>query len=579
MKFLKSRRLQQIIAFFLYSLTGGLMANCPDIFLKRYGAEIQSPVFEDRLMNSMKDIQYIFPELKGRLHFKIVDSNEIDAVTDGKTCILLAEKFLETIYSPEVEPHLSRGMLTFAIGHEIGHILKKHRSSCSISGVKKFQGIESEADIFGGFLLFALEESFDSPGKLFSLLNSSKSNHSSSCHGDLEKREALLLKNIAEIKFQARVYRNAIDSIFEGNVSNIKNGIEELKNVKTGLKKIGFERNSIFDYAIASSYHRLWLLDKNEPSKLSVQVSIHYPASLTGIFHRSPSKVPGNLSYYQTAIQYYESYLKKNQDDPYVLMDISLLYMYDPVKTNSFLNQIKTLAKKNISEPAFLNNLGSAYLYASLHLNKPFHRNAEMYLLQSRDLLALKGKQDPKLEAKTLFNLARLYASKQDKEKYLSYQKLYIQHRGSDIAWKYLLGDGKFGNDKVKNPAVVNNSDNFRLGMNQEEILSRISEKKFHVRKMEFIGYILLEVIQAEEIYFKFWLQKGRLIKMSFYPASKEKVEGISCGDKIDSIPESLGIPIIQGNRWIFPGTNLTFKTIFEQNEERIALIEMRSYR
>lgn len=238
MKFLKSRRLQQIIAFFLYSLTGGLMANCPDIFLKRYGAEIQSPVFEDRLMNSMKDIQYIFPELKGRLHFKIVDSNEIDAVTDGKTCILLAEKFLETIYSPEVEPHLSRGMLTFAIGHEIGHILKKHRSSCSISGVKKFQGIESEADIFGGFLLFALEESFDSPGKLFSLLNSSKSNHSSSCHGDLEKREALLLKNIAEIKFQARVYRNAIDSIFEGNVSNIKNGIEELKNVKTGLKKL-----------------------------------------------------------------------------------------------------------------------------------------------------------------------------------------------------------------------------------------------------------------------------------------------------------------------------------------------------
>lgn len=558
--------------------------DCRSLLVQPNGGESENLVYKTYVRQAIEDIGFLFPSLKEKIRATVVKSNKLIAQTDGNFCLVISEGFLDSMYA-NGKSYLSRGMLLFTLGHEIGHSILKHNSSCSQTGASLSRNREMSADAFGGFLIYALDESYDAPGQVFALIKQQKQN-SMNCHGDPDLRDAMLLKNLGTIKYNARMYRSAMDKVITGSSAEIESGILRIQKVKQKFNQAGIKQIGVFDFAIASAYHRLWLMDDNEPIALIGQPSLYFPRTLVHRnftimksakkMVRNVKTIPGNTGYYYKARKYYKNYLRQYPQDVYAAMNINLLYMYDPAKREDFRDNLNEFQAFRVQTSKYLNNVGLMLLYDSIKNGVNKLAEAE-YFLQRAYQKSHWESQDLFLQSRIIFNLAVLYKKKGREDKQREYTSLYLAHKGGNPGWNRLITNKAPGQGQsVFLPLQISGAAGYQLGMSKPSALRKIKTEKLTVDIREYYGYILIKAYKNRKPVYKFWFRKGELMKMTLYPASGQKIEGVMCGDSKKSIPEAFGVPVVQGNRLLFPGSNVVFKTEYQNNEIVIAQIEMR---
>ncbi|MEM7184589.1 MAG: hypothetical protein AAF518_27080 [Spirochaetota bacterium] len=556
--------------------------------LMRNGGKSTNVKYTQQTRSIVEDIGFIFPFLKAKLSVNVVKSPKLLAETDGNFCVAVSEGLIAEFNRSSKNKQLTRGMLLFVIGHEIGHSILGHKSSCSEVGYKISQKMEMSADAFGGFLIYALDESYDAPAKVFSLLRRNKAKRMT-CHGDPEIRDALLLKNLGTIKYNASIYRNAMNKVVTGSIHDIESGIRAIKKVEKNFAKAGVANLGVFQFAIATAYHRLWLMDKNQPEVLIGQPSLYFPKTIVSRDYALPKSfqkkanrnvkiIPGNITYYKKAQKHYETYLRKFPGDVYAAMNVNLLYMYNPSKSKKFHEYLSEFQAFRVNTSQYMNNVGLMLLYDSIR-NGGKHLDEAEYFLKHAYQKSHWESHDLFLQSRIIFNMAVLYREKGKKDKQREFTSLYLAHRGGDQSWGSLI-TGKTNRQKKAYylPIQIAGVGNYKLGMSKKDALRRIRKERLGTQKKEYYGYLQVRAFRNSKPVYKFWFRKNELIKMTLYPASGQRIEGVMCGDSKKSIPEAFGVPVVQGNRLLFPGSNVTFKTEFQDNEIVIAQIEMRKF-
>jgi hypothetical protein len=563
-----------IFLFFIF-INFPIFGDCLDTLAKFRGGLSTNREHQNRLTNSINEIYYILPFLKDRVTGYVVKNSDLLAETDGKYCIIISDSFMDKIFTHPQNKNYSDSMLTFILGHEIGHSILKHNQSCLTGYKSSTHGIEMTADAFGGFLIFALDESLDAPGKVFSLIKENSKKDQWDCHGDPDKRDALLLQKIGTIKYNARVFKEAMDMVVIGTSEEIKQGIKKIESISNELSPMGVDKLGIFDFAIASAYHRLWMIEGNEPEKLLLQSFIYFPESIvSGKTRGKQTGIPGNLSTYKTTRKLYEAYLQKHPSDLYAKMNLALLYMYDKSNEHKYLSSIKFLRTEKSNDPAYLNNMGVLLLYDAMRKNNKNVSLAEKYFTMSME--SLSETDSRKMEAGILFNLYKLYSFIGNEEQSDKFAYEFSKHPGSTKEWKALLKVNIHQSEEYKSVLFLKKVGDFTLGMSVKEAEGILSSLKMQSDSKEFNEYQLVMAKKGDSVLCKFWFQKNKLIKLVLYEDSNIEVKGIKCGSFRKHIPTDLGVPLVRGNRLFYPGTNISFKTKIVNNNEVISQIEIK---
>ena len=130
-----SRICSCVVFLFCLSVHFPIFGDCLDTLAKfRGGLSIQKE-HQNRLTNSINEIYYILPFLKDRVKGYVVKNSELLAETDGNYCIIISDSFMDKIFAHPQNKNYSDAMLTFVLGHEIGHSILKHNQSC-LTGYK-----------------------------------------------------------------------------------------------------------------------------------------------------------------------------------------------------------------------------------------------------------------------------------------------------------------------------------------------------------------------------------------------------------------------------------------------------------
>ena len=282
------------------------------------------------LDDAISKIQKIHPALGVNTCVRLETSSKISATARNNPDEIVLTTGLMNRLKEEEEKKVNSGeaILVFILSHELGHFALKHSHSCSDSNAKES---ERQADLYGAFLTFVT--GFDS--SLLSPLKTVLPNsENDSCHDNIKERVATLHTKSDKFREQARKFDGIMELVSKYNTAEQADELEkkanEIKKIQEEIftkEKVGKDI-PILTLALATIYHKSWILKYPSYDELSYMATIYFPVDLTSDTTRGVNRQNLTMEYYD-ARGMYKSYLEKVPNDSKVMMNYLLLLMYD----------------------------------------------------------------------------------------------------------------------------------------------------------------------------------------------------------------------------------------------------------
>ncbi len=429
--------------------------------------------YKDLVESVRLELASLSTDLLQQIQIHITSDPTLTAETDGHRNILIAESLIRYHAQKAATPREAQGRILYIIAHEFAHILMHQKLGLAFSPKCE---TEKAADAYAGLYLLALGYSIDIPTQIFQEMAKTQEKRplefptaTNGCHINFRQREYLWLQNLGAIKESAYLFDASYNLYKQGTKEALLQNIEILNKIRTNMATYLGDLVTNIDFALALSYHKLWLGFDNDPQQLLVQISLYQPAQFFRIQRAGADTIiPGNQKYFYLAKKHYELHLKAFRDR-YSFINYALLLMYETNNLMVFDQVLEHLEKiSSGSDSKYLNNLGSLYLFQAARIGnqydfladrkKKFLNIARTHFHRSLQLLENTPNfiQPVQMRNKIYYNLTLLHKLLENQGEYTHFLDLYKKENLLPAFWlKNIEATSSFSDSpKVKRGSI-----------------------------------------------------------------------------------------------------------------------------